>query len=226
MTPILAGQRAAFTKALVAYSRTEDENQKRIAGLKMADIINRCKAKGFTQDQITQGADIPSMLTLIQNAEIPGSVQEPLLEDPARLVCELQQAVDMSDQVTLDRGNQCVYAYGYRCAPDRLKEGRTDGDVITRIAGQISTGTPGQPALFLIIRTADCRGLEMAMQGALRVRGRKIAGGGDEWFLTTHDELTEIYEAIIGFGNGERVAPQGIEKLQNTRQALMVGVQT
>ncbi len=38
----------------------------------------------------------------------------------------------------------------------------------------------------------------MAMHGFLRVRGRKIVGGGDEWFVTSRDELIDIYKAAMG----------------------------
>ncbi len=53
--------------------------------------------------------------------------------------------------------------------------------------------------ISLIIRSKDCRGLEMAMQGFLRVRGRQVFGGGDEWYLTSRDELIDIYNSVMGF---------------------------
>jgi len=81
---------------------------------------------------------------------------------------------------------------------NRLKVGRTKGEVIDRIARQISTGTPDKPALFLIIRTDDCISLEPAMQGVLEVRGRKPTGGGHEWYSVTRDELVQVYKVIIG----------------------------
>lgn len=198
-TLILAGQRAAFTKALQAYGMTDDEDRKRVAALKMAEIIKRAPAKNFTQEQVTQGADIPSdVLALVRNGDSVAEGSEALSEDPDRLVNELQQTVDTSDQTTLGRGTQHVYAYGYHCAPDRLKVGRTDGDVVTRVARQISTSTPDKPRILLVIRTEDCRGLEMAIQGILRMRKRQVIGGGDEWYVTSRDELIDIYKTAVG----------------------------
>ena len=37
----------------------------------------------------------------------------------------------------------------------------------------------------------------MAMHGFLRVRGRQVIGGGDEWYLTSRDELIHIYKAVM-----------------------------
>src|SRR5438045_1472302 len=77
-----------------------------------------------------------------------------------------------------------VYAYGYCCAPDRLKVGLTVGDTVQRIAAQIGTSTPDKPMLLLEIRTHDCSSLERAIHAILEYRGLKIAGGGKEWFRT------------------------------------------
>jgi len=90
-----------------------------------------------------------------------------------------------------------VYAYGYLSVPGRLKVGRTDGEVIGRIVRQINESTPDRPALSLVIRTENARALEKALQGALELRGSKIVGGGDEWYVTTRDELVELYQNII-----------------------------
>jgi hypothetical protein len=79
-----------------------------------------------------------------------------------------------------------------------LKVGRCEGDVVTRISSQISTSTPDKPVLALIIRTDDCRSLEKALHGVLQVRGRKVSGGGDEWFQTDSSELVQIYEMCTG----------------------------
>jgi hypothetical protein len=58
---------------------------------------------------------------------------------------ELRSSVDAKSAKRRGLGNGSVFAYGYRCAPDRLKIGYTDGDVIERIADQIGTGTPDMP---------------------------------------------------------------------------------
>src|SRR5690606_38256484 len=90
-------------------------------------------------------------------------------------------AVDQTDVVRLGEGEAAVYAYGYRCAPDRLKIGLTTSDVVQRVAAQVSTGTPDRPALSLVIMTHSCQSLERAIHAILEYRGRKIEGGGREW---------------------------------------------
>ena len=119
-------------------------------------------------------------------------------EDPDQLVRLIERMVDTSDLHEEGNGDQFVYAYGYRCAPDRLKVGRCDGDVMGRVTRQIHTSTPDKPVLFLVVRTQDCRALEKAMHGVLQLRRRKVTGGGDEWYLTTRDELLELYRMING----------------------------
>jgi hypothetical protein len=96
----------------------------------------------------------------------------------------------------LGEGANVVYAYGYRCAPDRLKVGLTTGDAVQRIAAQISTGTPDKPVLLLEIRTHDCGSLERAIHAILEYRGLKIAGAGKEWFKATREEVAAIYHSI------------------------------
>jgi hypothetical protein len=199
----LAGQRAKFTKALADYQRTDDEAKKQGAERRMAEVLSEAPANGFTETEVTQGAEI---LDEVRRLVERGVYSTDDTSSDDELTEELQQTVDTSDCREAGNGNQSVYAYGYRCAPDRLKVGRSDGDVVNRIARQISTSTPDKPALVLIIRTGDCRGLEKAIQGVLRVRGRKVIGGGDEWYMTTREELIQIHNLIIGPSTPEKPA--------------------
>jgi hypothetical protein len=80
--------------------------------------------------------------------------------------------------------------------PDRLKVGSTEWDSVQRNAAQIGTSTPDKPALCLEIKTDHYRALERAIQATLEVRGRKIFGGGTEWFKTSRDEVLAIYEFV------------------------------
>ena len=63
-----------------------------------------------------------------------------------------------------------------------------------RIAAQISTSTPDKPVLLIEIRSD--RALERAIQATLETRGRKIPGGGAEWFKASRDEVLAIYRFI------------------------------
>jgi T5orf172 domain len=89
-----------------------------------------------------------------------------------------------------------VYAFGYRCAPDRLKIGLTKDDPVERIAAQVNSSTPDKPVLFLEIKTHDCNSLERALHAILTYRGSKTSGGGAEWFKTTREEIVSLYELI------------------------------
>ena len=92
-------------------------------------------------------------------------------------------------------GDEFVYAYGYRCAPDRLKIGKCAGDVVARVAAQISTGTPDKPMLLLRTRTHDCGALERILHGMFRLKRRQVAGAGAEWFMATRDEVLAAFRA-------------------------------
>jgi Meiotically up-regulated gene 113 len=191
----LAGQKAKFTKALADYNSTENEATKDAATRRMLEVLHEAPGNGFSETAVTGGRDVPlDVQRQITRGEFPPKSPP---EDPDQLVRQLEQRIDASDLHEEGAGNQTVYAYGYRCAPDRLKVGRCDGDVIGRVTSQISTSTPDKPVLFLVIRTHDCRALEMAMHGVLRLKRRKITGGGDEWYLTTRDELLAIYKSFL-----------------------------
>jgi hypothetical protein len=190
-----AGQRAKFTKALADYQRTDDDDKKRRAASLMAEVLRDAPTNGFTELEVTQGADVPDEVRRL--VLHPNGVVEQRTDDAALLTEELEQRVDSTDCLKLGEGSQSVYAYGYRCVPGRLKIGRTDGEVIDRIVRQINESTPDKPALSLVIRTENARALERGLQAILEVRDHKIRGGGDEWYETTRDELVELYQSIV-----------------------------
>jgi hypothetical protein len=67
---------------------------------------------------------------------------------------------------------------------------------VERIAQQINTSTPDKPVLFVEIRTDRCRSLERAIQATLETRGRKITGGGVEWFKAGREDVLAIYQFV------------------------------
>ena len=191
-----AGQKMKYTKAFTDYNRTDDEGKKLNALRLMATVIRDAPLNGFSENDVTEGKDIPAEVRhLIEDSTLPPS---PVAENPEQLVRMVEQMVDVSELQEEGGGEQAVYAYGYRCAPDRLKVGRSNGDVIMRVTQQITTSTPDKPSLFLIFRTQNCRALEMALHGIMQVQGRKVLGGGDEWYQVTRQELLEIYRMIRG----------------------------
>jgi T5orf172 domain len=190
----LAGQRAQFTWALNQYNLAEDAERRAYFAQRMAKYIAAAPENGFTVEQITQGqlypaAEVARYLTTV-DADADTGISE------LEAMNEVAEAVDTTDVVRLGEGRHVVYAYGYRCAPDRLKVGLTEGDAVDRIAAQISTGTPDKPVLLIEIRTHDCGPLEKAIHATLEYRGKKVSGGGKEWFKTTRDEIVSIYESV------------------------------
>jgi len=187
----LAGQKMKFTKARVAYQSSDDEDVKRSAIRQMADVLEWAESTGVSEAEVTQGYEFPEEA---RRVSVPSGRAGDISEAEAvRYEQEVKTAVDASNVQAFGTGAQCVYAYGYRCTPGLLKIGRCDGDVVTRIANQINTSTPGKPVLELVIRTNDCRSLEKALHGVLQVRDRKETGGGDEWFRIDVAGLLEIY---------------------------------
>ena len=88
---------------------------------------------------------------------------------------EPSERVDTSCARRLGAGKKSVYAYGYGCAPDRLKIGKTDNDAVKRIAEQIKTSTPDKPRLMLEYKTDHPGTLETA---ALCVEPARTKGRG------------------------------------------------
>jgi hypothetical protein len=189
----LAGQRASFTWALNQYNLAEEPEKREHYAKLMAKYIKAAPANGFTPEQVTQKKTYPAEVDqyLISDEIITdvGIKEEEAIKTVAG-------AVDTSDVVRVGEGSGVVYAYGFACCPDRLKVGSTESDAIQRIATQIGTSTPDKPALRLEIKTNYCRALEKAIQATLESRGRKIIGGGTEWFKTDRDEIVAIYHFI------------------------------
>jgi T5orf172 domain len=117
-------------------------------------------------------------------------------------------------------GAGIVYAYGYRCCEDRLKVGFTEGNTVQRIAAQIGTSTPDKPVLLIEIKTDQCRALERAILATLETRGRKIPGGGAEWFKASRDEILAIYQFITQSGDTSQGGFRLLGRLSALRAAF------
>jgi len=190
----LSGQRTQFTWALNQYNLAEDAETQTHFAKRMAKYIAAAPANGFTVEQVTQGQLYP-VAEVAQYVPSAGSDTDPGISEE-EATNEIAAAVDTSDVLRLGEGPKVVYAYGYRCAPDRLKIGLTEIDTVQRIATQISTGTPDKPCLFLEIKTHDCGSLEKAIHATLEYRGLKVPGAGKEWFKTNREEIVSIYQSI------------------------------
>lgn len=79
------------------------------------------------------------------------------------------------------------------------KIGRTDRDPIQRVFTQAGTCYPELPHLALIIRCDDSAKLESALHSILRFKNRWLENApGNEWFLTSPEEIENIYATILG----------------------------
>jgi T5orf172 domain len=200
----LPGQRAQFTWALNQYKLSEDDSDKRVHFAKlMANTIRNAPSNGFSVEEVTQGQSYPA--DEIQKYFSDQNIStEPGISE-AEASEKLKQLVDTSNAIYLGSGAGSVYAYGYRCAPDRLKIGRTDKDVIQRIVQQISTSTPDIPVLFLEIKSDKNQYLEKALHAILSYRGQKVLGGGDEWFITSPKEIEQLYVYLSNGGHDQTI---------------------
>lgn len=188
----LAGQRAQFTWALNQYNVAEDAEKRAYYAKRMAKYVAAAPANGFTVEQVTQGQLYPAAEVAQCLPAASTDTDAGISEDEA--LNEVAQAVDTSDVVRRGEGLKTVYAYGYRCAPDRLKIGLTEDDTVERIAAQIGTSTPDKPVLLLEIKTHECGALERAIHAILDYRGRRIQGAGREWFRADRDEVVSILQ--------------------------------
>jgi hypothetical protein len=190
----LAGQRAQFTWALNQYNLAEDAERKQFFAQRMAKYIATAPDNGFTAEQIIRGQPYPVAEAEQYLHRSESDIGPELSEGEA--LHEVEEAVDTSDVLRLGEGQSNVYAYGYRCAPGRLKIGLTAGDTVQRIVAQISTSTPDKPVLLLENRSDDCNSLERAIHAILEYRHAKIIGGGKEWFTASRDQVAAIYRSI------------------------------
>jgi polyhydroxyalkanoate synthesis regulator phasin len=192
----LAGQRAKFSRARATYFTAGEDSQRQRAVQFMAEVLVEAPANNFSEEMVTQGEDVPDEVRrFVSNLSAPSLKVVDDTDD--ELVGKVREALDTRDLVEIGEGSQYVYVYGYRCAPDRLKIGSCTGDVFARVAAQIGTSTPDRPTLLLAIKTHDCRALERALHGIFRLRGTQVPGAGAEWFRTTREEITEIYNKIV-----------------------------
>ena len=122
----LAGQRAQFTWALRQTTSLRTAKSKPSMRGAWQKYIAAAPTNGFTVEEVTQGQLYPEAEVARYLDETTTDLGPDLSEGQA--LREVAEAVDVSDVIRLGDGPTVVYAYGYRCAPDRLKIGLTVGD--------------------------------------------------------------------------------------------------
>jgi hypothetical protein len=195
----LAGQRAKFTMYLRQYRATEDSGFAASA----AGYLRWARNNGFTIAGFTKSDAVPeAILRLVDDG--PG--EEVTVDEAVRAN---ESAVDTSDVLRLGEGPEHVYGYGYAVASGCIKLGSSKNmSPVERIARQIETSTPGQPVLLIAIATANSQALERALHGILECRGRKITGGGKEWFRAHRNEIASLVEFVLADRTDPRLSDQ------------------
>ena len=111
-------------------------------------------------------------------------------------------------QVEIGRGCETVYVYYYpiyrRFALLNNKSvwfckiGMTTKNLWDRIYSQAATCFPEEPVVALIIKCDDAHTLEYNIHKVLKKKNQWVENApGKEWFLTSPDEIKEIYRSII-----------------------------
>jgi hypothetical protein len=196
--PTRPARRAVFRGLVNKYNSSDDEAERTRLVLKMAWQLKVSREKGFSIDEIVNGNSYPATVVnpLVDDPDLTEMIV-PLAVAITDLTEYATQAVDTSKNVVRGLGGSCVYVYGYSCLPEYIKIGMTNGDASSRIADQISPGTPGRPLLFLTLKTDTALFLEKAIHRTLDYRGQRAEkGGGTEWYVAKIEDVIEIWEFL------------------------------
>lgn len=129
-----------------------------------------------------------------------------------RVESVITQAKEESLQLVVEKeigeGNGSIYVYYYtiyrKYAQVRGKKiweckiGRSGFDPVQRVLGQSVTCYPEVPTIGLIIHCDNPVALEAFFHNALKVKKRWIEDApGVEWFLTSPEEVEQLYNALM-----------------------------
>ena len=71
--------------------------------------------------------------------------------------------------------------------------------MLYRIFSQTGTAYPEYPHVALLIKCPSAREMEDALHSILKLRGKWLENApGSEWFLTSPDEIKDLYYLITG----------------------------
>ena len=128
---------------------------------------------------------------------------------PATATPEPEDENKLTPLKSIGTGTGCVYVYYfglYKSEASRngeqswpCKIGLSENEASSRISQQIGTALPETPVLALEIKTANPSWLEAAIHSVLKCRGKwHQKSPGSEWFMTSPEEVLEIYSFIAG----------------------------
>ena len=100
---------------------------------------------------------------------------------------------------TLGKGKSSIYVYYY---PTYWRLAEYEGKElwackISRVKPQVRTEIPEPPEIKFFFKTDDPENLEQTLHNILKFRGKHIADAGKEWFMTSPNEIEEIYKNIM-----------------------------
>ena len=119
------------------------------------------------------------------------------------------EETDLESEKTIGSGEGSVYLY-YFPAYKRLAElqgeevwpckiGKARYDANSRIRAQTRTALPEYPKVGLIIKTDELRLMETTIQNILKLQDKqKQDAPGQEWFITSPNEVEQVYENNFG----------------------------
>jgi hypothetical protein len=174
------GQRMLLTKWIKVYNSTDDDAEQEKAVRKLADVLSWAASVGISPYELAEDRELPHRaLQLLQTS--PGSVEPASDAELIDAIEDVELAVDTMDVVRLGKGEASVYAYGYHCAPERLKIGKTAGDIVRRIVGtnQRINSRAADTSSCHFDRQSRCTGTSIAWgTGCGTERSREGAGSG------------------------------------------------
>jgi hypothetical protein len=88
----LAGQRAKFSRARAIFYTTADNTQRQRAIQLMAEVLANAPAIGLSEEELTQGAEVPKEVRQLAKGPVGGASQA--AEDDEQLVAALGTAVE------------------------------------------------------------------------------------------------------------------------------------
>ena len=164
--------------------------------------------------------EVPLVKGIIRQLKLSDSIEQPYygayqigasasVEDEEEDFETLEVKPVYNIERTLGEGKELVYAYYYPSYRDLaelrnepgwpIKIGRTSSDLESRITSQVATtGVPEVPTIALVFHTDHSRWLEQYLHGALGLRRKHLVeAGGQEWFLTSPNEIEELYSFAI-----------------------------
>ena len=142
----LTTHQSNFTWARNQYNKSDNPDDQAKYIRYMAKYLAEGLSDNFTQEQITHGKDYAAEVDK-HISDATSDALPSISEDQARK--EIEEAVDVDGVMRIGEGVAAVYAYGYRCCPDRLKVGYTAGGVVQRIAAKSLQAHQTNPSFIL-----------------------------------------------------------------------------